>query len=357
MRILIVNPFGIGDVIFTLPLIRNLKKTFPHSHIGYLSNRRTYPILSVQPEIDSLYVYEKDEWRSLYKTSRIKTIIKFGSFLKSIKRMKFDIVFDLSLAGKFGFIFWILGIKKRLGYDYKNRGIFLNKKIKMSGYSNKHMVEYYSDLVALLGLKSEFKFTKLSLPTSVIDWGNDEVAELKNRSNLIISLIPGGGASWGSQAYKKRWEEEKYKELLNLMLREIDAGILLLGDKEDKSKWGKVPKHDMVLNYMGETSLLEFAALISVSDLVVTNDGGPVHIAAAFSIPTLSIFGPVSESVYGPYPKDNKHRIMSLKLNCRPCYKNFRMPSCSHHRCLDELSAGDVFKELKEHLSLIKHEK
>jgi len=354
MRILIINPFGIGDVIFTLPLIRNLKSYFPQSHIGYLCNRRTYPILSVQPDIDSLYVYEKDEWRKMYQMSRMKTILKFRNFLKSIKKMNFDIVFDLSLAQEFGFVSWFLGIKRRLGYNYKNRGIFLNKTIKISGYSDKHIIEYYSDLIALLGLEPKFKFAELHLPETVLSWAEGEISKLKNRTDLIISLIPGGGASWGEDAYKKRWAEEKYKKLLDLIKINTNAGILLLGDKKDEDAWGDFPENDTVLNYMGKTSLLEFAALIASSDLVITNDGGPLHIAAASSVSTLSVFGPVSETVYGPYPVDNKHRVISLQLNCRPCYKNFKMADCSNYACLNELSVDNVFEEFKKHLESIK---
>ncbi len=356
MRILIINPFGIGDVIFTLPLIRNLKIYFPKLHIGYLCNRRTYPVLNVQPDIDSLYVYEKDEWRKMYKASRVKTILEFRNFLKSIKKMKFDIVFDLSLAQEFGFVSWFLGIKKRLGYNYKNRGIFLNKRIKISGYSEKHVTEYYNGLITLLGLEPKYKFTELHLPENVLSWAESEIAKLKDRTDFIVSLIPGGGASWGKDSYKKRWPEKKYKELLNLIKRDTNAGILLLGDKKDKYAWGDFPECGTVLNYMGKTSLLEFAALIASSDLVITNDGGPLHIAAALSVPTLSIFGPVPERVYGPYPEDSKHRVISLDLNCRPCYRNFKMPDCSNYACLNEISVDNVFKEFKKHLMLIKPE-
>ena len=354
MRILIINPFGIGDVIFTLPLIRDLKRYFPESHIGYLCNRRTHPLLNAQPDINSLYVYEKDEWRSKYKVSRLKTVLEFRKFLGNIKKMNFDVVFDLSLAQEFGFICWLLGIKKRLGYNYKNRGVFLNKRIQISGYSDRHITEYYSNLITLLGLKPGFKFAELHLPETILNWAEGEISKLKDRTGFIISCIPGGGASWGKSSYKKRWPEKKYKELLDLIKKETNAGILLLGDKKDKYALGDFPEDDAVLNYMGKTTLLEFAALIASTDLVITNDGGPLHIAVALSVPTLSIFGPVSEKIYGPYPVDAKHRVISLKLNCRPCYKNFKMPECSNYACLNGLSVDNVFNEFKRHLASVR---
>ena len=353
MRILIVNPFGIGDVLFTFPLVYNLKEFFPQSEIGYLGNKRTFPILAIQPEIDFAYVYEKDDWRAEFKLSKIRALGKFRRFLKQIKKAKFDLAFDLSLAQEFGFFLWFLGIKKRIGYDYKNRALFLNQKVKISGYSEKHMIEYYNDLLKLINLEPKYKRINIHLPSGVINWAAQKIDSLRRRHSMVIALIPGGGASWGKDAFKKRWPDKNFRQLAELIKKDIKAALLFLGDKNDARNFQDISSDDSTLNLMGQTSLLEFAALISKSDLVVTNDGGPLHIAVAFRVPTLSFFGPVPESIYGPYPEDKIHKVLTLNLPCRPCYKNFRMPPCDSYACLNKLDVDYVFQEFKKHLSLV----
>ena len=102
-KILIVNIFGIGDVLFTTVLIQNIKKAMPNAIIGYMSNRRTASFLEDNPQIDKVFVYEKDEYRALYKESKIKVINKFQDSLKIIKQENFDIVIDISLNEYVGF--------------------------------------------------------------------------------------------------------------------------------------------------------------------------------------------------------------------------------------------------------------
>ncbi len=353
MKILIINPHGIGDVLFSLPLLRNLKDSVNPVSIGYICNARVFPLLRAQQEVDFLYCYEKDAWRAKFKSSKIKALGEFKSFLNEIKKEKFDIVFDLSLAQEFGFFCWFLGIKKRFGYDYKKRGLFLNKKIKLQGYSDKHVVEYYNDLLKLIDLTPRCKNYKLHLPTELLEEAEAKTSGLKSRHNIIIALIPGGGASWGKDAYKKRWKDEKYKRLLKLLKEDIHAGVILLGDLSDMAAFKDVASDSSVLNFMGRTDILEFAGLISKADMVLTNDGGPLHIAVALGIPSVSIFGPVPESVYGPYPHSNMHKVLKSHVACRPCYKGFRISDCTDYKCLSNISVDFVFEEVKKHLATI----
>lgn len=353
MKILVINPYGLGDVLFSLPMVQSLKYYFPPTKIFYLCNKRVYPLLRHQTGLDFIYIFEKDDWRDKFYSSRIKTIRDFLNFLKDIKKNKFDLVFDLSLVPEFGFFSWLSGVKLRLGYAYKKRGIFLNKKIRLISYQDKHMVEYYLSLLELLNLKPIVRKIKINLPLDIRVWAENEVSILKKNYGLVISLIPGGGASWAQDAYKKLWPPEKFKGLLSLITEEIKASIVLLGDERDAERFRGIKLSPKILNYLGKTDLLKFAGLMSVSDFVITNDGGPLHLAVGLGVPTLSIFGPVSEDVYGPYPSDRIHRVVSLKLPCRPCYRNFKIPECDNYHCLNAITVEEVFRNLKQQLSLV----
>ena len=86
MRILIINPFGIGDVLFSTPLISSLKAALPESYIGYICNIRAKDVLYGNPQIDEIFVFEKDEYRNFWKQAKFKCIKKFFSFLIQIKK-------------------------------------------------------------------------------------------------------------------------------------------------------------------------------------------------------------------------------------------------------------------------------
>ena len=132
-KILFINPFGIGDVLFTTPIIHAVKDTFPNVKIGYLCNRRTSYILENNPYIDYTFIYERDEFEAIRKESLFAWLITIFAFLNRIKKEHFDIAIDFSLNTQYSFFGWYAGIRTRIGYDYKNRGWLLTKKIKLTG--------------------------------------------------------------------------------------------------------------------------------------------------------------------------------------------------------------------------------
>src|SRR3989344_7925031 len=325
-KILIINTFGIGDVLFTTPLISNIKAHQPTTFIGYLANARTAPMLALSPKIDKVFVYERDEFNAVYRLSRGEFIQKFRKFLKSIQRERFDLAVDLSLNDNMSFLMWLIGIRKRIGFNYKNRSPFLSKKIKLEGYENKHVVEYYLELLADLGVPAQHKRLEIFIPETDHRWAEfvlQEHGPLKDKKVVIV--IPGGGASWGKDAVYKRWPSEKYAKLADKIVENFGVAIILIGDKKEQDLCDAVARRmrHVCVNLCGKTSITQLAALSERCKAVVVNDGGPLHIAVAAGAKTVSIFGPVDDRVYGPYPRD-KHIVITQDIACRPCYRRFR---------------------------------
>ena len=120
-----------------------------------------------------------------------------------------------------------------------------------------------------------------------------------------------------------------------------------LGAANDQTKalLGTVP---IFLDLTGKLNLKELAAVINESKLLICNDGGPLHMAAALGVKTVSVFGPVDEAVYGPYPPDAKHVVVKKDLPCRPCYKDFRFTGCvNNRRCLEGITVDEVYGQIK----------
>lgn len=339
-KVLIINPFGIGDVLFTTPVIHTLKDVLPAVKIGYLCNRRTASILANNPHIDQLYIYERDEFEAIRKKSFFAWLKSIFQFLSQIKEGHFDLALDFSLNTQYGFFSWYAGIQERIGYDYKGRGGFLTKKNRLSGYSGKHIVGYYNDLLKYVGLDTKYRNLELYLRDEDVKKAKEILSkEEVKEGDILVAIIPGGGKSWGKDAHLKHWPVQNYARLADKIVENYKAKIIILGDSSEKEIAKKVIEHmhQRAIDLCGLTTVAELAALLGKMSLVITNDGGSLHMAIALDKKTVSFFGPVDPKVYGPYPPDEtRHIVLRKNLDCSPCYRNFRLNPCQKNReCLE----------------------
>lgn len=350
-KILLINPFGVGDVLFTTPIIHTLKDAFPGVKLGYLCNNRPVDIIKNNPYIDYVFIYDRDEFVALRKKSFLAWVKKSLEFLGQIKAERFDAALDFSLNTQYGFFSWYAGIKNRIGYDFKKRGGFLTKRIGLSGYSEKHIVEYYGGLLKCLGI--DLKYSNLELYLKKEDKESIEGILSKegiSGSGFLIGIIPGAGRSWGKDAYLKHWRPEKFAQVADKLVENYKAKIIIMGDFSEKNLAQTVIDNmqNKAIGLSGLTTIGELAALLSMMKLVVTNDGGPLHMAVALGVKTVSIFGMVDEKAYGPYPPGNNHIVIKKDLSCRPCYRNFRLSEClNSRRCIEDITVDEVYSAIQ----------
>ncbi len=348
LHILVINPFGIGDVLFSTPLLRNLRNNYPDAFIAYLCNKRVAPLLENNPCVNEIFVFEKDEWRALWRRSRFNFVKRFLLFLKQIRRRKFRIAIDLSLGRQYSFFLWFIRVPQRIGFDYKERGIFLTRRIRIEGYHHKHVAGYYLELCKFLDIVPKVRSLEIHLSREEDERARSKLAEkgVDTQRDFIAGIVPGGGASWGKDAGLKHWSCQKFAALAQSLVEKYRAKIILLGDAKEVAICRDIydAMQTKPLNLAGETDLRELAAYIKQCRMVVCNDGGPLHIAVALGIKTVSIFGPVSEKVYGPFPASFDHIVVSKDVPCRPCYWRFRMPRCEKRICLDTIEPSEVMQ-------------
>jgi lipopolysaccharide heptosyltransferase II len=355
---LVINPFGIGDVLFSTPLIRNLKENFPKARIYYLCNKKTNPIISSHHFIYKTFVYERDEFEALRHKSAFLWLKEFHRFIGGIRKEKIDIALDLSLNTQYGFYAWAAGIKKRFGLDYKNRCKFLNKKLKIKGYIDKHVVDYYLDTLTLLDLPIKRYGLEIYTDEESKRWA-DAFLRQKNiaAGELIIGIAPCGGGAFGKDAYIKRWPVDKYAALIDRLAVELKAKIFIFAGPQEKSDVEKILSSVQHKNSCFEftaATLPQTVALVEKCSLFIGNDTGPLRFADALNKKIVALFGPVNERVYGPYPFDEKRTVVLKKdLPCRPCYNNFRLSDCkSNRRCMDDIEVEEVVKATKRLMGL-----
>lgn len=331
--------------MFTTPVIRAIKDNQPDSFIGYWCNERVESILKNNPCIDKIFALSRGDIKKLYQKSKWKGIYRFWNLLFHLKKEKFDVALDFSLDHRYSLIAKFLGIRKRLGFDYKNRGRFLTHKIDLDGYSHKHVVEYYLDLLKILDIKAKSHSLELFISENNKAKSKNILSNRGiNDKDLIIGIAPGAGASWGKDASLKHWPAIKFAQLADRIIDDFGAKVVILGDESEK------PIADIIINSMhkkpvdlvGMTSLEELSAVINNLHILITNDGGPLHIAVALGKKTISFFGPVDPKVYGPYPPDEKrHIVLKKNLECSPCYIKFHLSDCKRNReCLETIDVG-----------------
>lgn len=344
-NILIINPFGIGDTLFSTPIIHTLRDSYRDANIAYLCNKRVEPILKSNPNLDKIFIFEKDDWRRAWLQSKTKCIKDFLLFLKQIKNKHFDLAIDISLGRQYSFFLWLLGVRQRIGFNYKKRGSFLTDRIDMAGYDDKPKVKYYSDLLRLIGLEIKSEQLELYIPDEYTKWAESFLKENNIKDDdMVIGIVSGSGASFGKDSHIRRWSKDKFSQLADRLIKEYKAKIIFFASQEEKGLIKEIISlmHNRPIE--ASTNLLEMAALMRRCGLVICNDGGPLHIAVALGKKTVSFFGPVDPKVYGPYPPDDKkHIILRKNLDCSPCYRNFRLSACQRNRaCLEQISVDEA---------------
>lgn len=358
-RLLIVNPFGIGDVLFTTPLVRALRAAFPDSYIGYLCNRRTEQILRGNPHLDELFIYEKDEFVQLWKASPWRGLGYLSALLGKIRHARFDLAVDLSLGERYALILSWLGIRQRLGFDYRRRGRFLTDALPIDGYQEMHVVEYSRRLAHFLGIRWPEASLEVRVSNEDGAWAQDWLRRHRApQTSLLIGMVPAGGASWGVDAPFRRWSLEGFAAVGDALAQEHGVQVLLFGETSDVALCASVARlmRASVIDLSGQTSLGQFVSLLARLDLVLCNDGGPLHLAVSQRVKTVSIFGPVDPRVYGPYaPSATQHWVVYRgDLPCRPCYHQFKLPPCPYERaCLTTIEPREVLDACRQALGLV----
>ena len=353
MRILIANPFGIGDVLFSLPMVRSLRQALPDAHLGYLCNRRTTDLVSSWPELNWSVVFEKDEFRKNWKRSRMEGIRWLRDLIGQVRQQRFDLLLDLSLGWHLSFAALLAGIPKRIGFDFRRRGRFLTHRLPISGFHTQPVSGYYLELLRPLGIAPQKpQIYLMDLPKGARERAETYLRERGIDPNKpLVGMVPGGGASWGPNASYKHWPAERFAQVADSIADKHQAEILLIGDSSETTLCQEVAKamRRQPKTALQAPSLILLAPLLERCRLVVGNDGGTLHLASVVGTPTVSIFGPVDGSVYGPYPIGKNNRVVSKGLACRPCYQEFRFPPCPwNNACLKQLEVAPVLEAVHE---------
>ena len=309
MQVLIELPTWMGDCMMATPAIENIVDFLDDVEITFIGSSVSIGVMKYHSKVVKTVVFEKN-YSALYKTAK-----KLGDF---------DVFFSFrsSLRSKF-FKFSVLA-KNKYQFD-KNK------------YPNLHQVEKYNGFV-----NDSLKINYLA--GSLAPHLKHSVLNIKNSSTQLLGINPG--ASYGSA---KRWEPKKFAKVACALSRQYD--IIIFGDTKELDFADDIEKEMIkrnIKNYKnlaGKTSITDLIKCISTLDLFITGDSGPMHVAAAFQVPTVAIFGPTNHNETSQWM--NKKSIIAKKeFDCQPCMK--RSCPLSHHNCMRSIVADDVLIAVKQ---------
>jgi len=301
MKILIEIPTWLGDCVMATPAIENIVNFYNDVEITFIGSFVSIEAIKNHPKAIKTFVLDK-KYTSLYKISR-----DLGNF---------DVFVSFRSSMRSKFLKFLISAKKKYQFD-KNK------------YQNRHQVEKYNDFVND-SLNTNFPAGKLSLST----------INHQPSTNKTVGLNPG--ASYGSA---KRWYPQEFAKVAKELSSKYD--IIIFGGPSETDIAGDIEQaliNSSVTNYKnlaGNTTITELINKISSLDLFITGDSGPMHIAAAFQIPTVSIFGPTKDKETSQWI-NKKSIIVKKNLNCQPCMK--RTCPLQHHNCMNLIKAIDVLK-------------
>ena len=313
MRILVVKLSSLGDLFHALPAVHCLK-TGLDATIDWVTQTEYVDMVKCFTDVDRVIPF----YRSGILQNR-------KDFLQQLREYEYDCVIDLQGLLKSAVTTRLARSGRRIGPSFHREcSRLFYTEISGKRDKNRHAVEENLDVIRHLDLEVHSPEFPVSFPETKADAPSPRVA-----------LVPV------SRWYTKNWPQSSFLRLAQLLREKAGASIFLVGSPQDVAVCNKIEKElesDNVHNLAGKTSLVEMGSLISKMDLVVSNDSGPMHIAAAVDIPVLVTVGATDPKRTGPYGPG--HRFAQLNLPCQPCFS--RTCKFGEPICLEDLSPDSV---------------
>jgi heptosyltransferase II len=350
-RILVVQPSWVGDAVMATPTLRALRELYPDAHISYLLRRYVKPVYCGMPWADKLITY---------RTGKTRAKAGKGSFdvAARLRAGKFDLAILLPNSFKSALICKMAGIDRVIGYERDGRGFLLTDKllpVKERGkFIPSPIIKYYLGIAHYLGskhrdLKLELFVTeseKREAQQILLRGGVDADIDRPAARGLAPLVILNPGAQYGAA---KCWLPEYFAQLADRLIEEQNATVLLSAAPKERAIVDAIQshmKHAAVDLAAAGLTLGAMKDIVRRCDLMVTNDTGPRHVAAAFDVPVVTIFGPTHPQWTEIYYA--KERQVAVKVFCGPCQKK----TCPlDHRCMTRVTPGMVYETSTQLLS------
>ena len=345
-KILILELGGIGDTAMSIPAVKAVLTGYRNAQITVLTVPRTVSI------IESLWA---EGFRNLNVVStdamEKSRVNGWSSLIKKMRREGYDIAIDLSAvetlkaAVKRWLFFKALGVTKTIGRNTNGRGWAFSQKADDVLTSDEHEVLRKIKVVELLGLKAGRSAPCLTVPDRDKEYADAILAEWTGRGPIV-------GINPGAFRPSRMWPAERFKDIASWMIQEMSAYVVITGGTREKAVVESIAsslQDDRVKTVTG-VSIMQFGAIIRRLNIFITNDTGPMHIAAAVGSPIVALFGQTNLDRYHPYMDDSMYVTIKKDISlCPSCSFGHPMQECRRHDCEDRQCMNSItLDEVKE---------
>jgi heptosyltransferase-2 len=318
----------IGDAVMNTPALSAIRETFPEAVITVLATPAVAGLFSSHDWVDELLVYDKK--------GRHAGIAGKWRLARELRSRRFDLAILLQSAFDAALIARLAGIPRRMGNKSDGRGLLLTHGFPHRLLGDRlHHVDNYLEMLKYFGIEAKEK-RQLLCVTQAEEAAAAATLERAGimPGDFLIGVNPG--AAYGSA---KRWYPDRFAAAAGTLAQKWQAKILVLGGPGEVAIANDIEAAlpEGCLNMAGKMTVRELMALIKSCDFFISNDSGPMHIAAAFQVPLVAIFGSTDHKT--TYPFSENSLVVRKQIDCAPCLKR----ECpTDHRCMTEVSAADV---------------
>ncbi len=351
-RILVVKAAGIGDLILAVPALRALRHRYPDALIDLLVTPKCADLFRNCPYVDDVHVLQTQGMTNRITGGGLLPLMKT---LGRLRKQRYDMVINLYHlfsdrgARRMKQLCRVIGSRCVIGRNTDGRGSFYDAWIVDSWdappLADRHEVDINLDVVRMLG---------------AVDSGQGLEFWVTEADRLALKAIPGIRENAGegalqivlnpaSDAVYKRWPVAYFAELGDLLVDRLSARVLIVGAEGECALAARLAAamKRPVIDLCGKLNLIDLAALLQESDLMVTNDTGPMHLSAAVGTPVIALFGPTRPSRYGPYGPEGFHLSVQGRASCSPCTRF----DCVPRTCMNDITPRQVLEKVEFRLT------
>jgi lipopolysaccharide heptosyltransferase I len=324
-RIALIKPSALGDIVHSLPVLCALCSRFPDAHITWVVNRSYEPLLRKHVALDATLPFDRGATKSAVKLLR---------FARRLRAGRFDLVIDLQGLLRTGLMAAVTGAARRIGLSSSREGASFFYTDVVPDDWKAHAVDRYWRVAAALGAGDGPKRFDVPLEMDALAWADRHLVRLP-RPWLVFAV----GARW----LTKRWPPEHFAALGRDAMRRAGGSAVFVGSGEEAPLAQRCAAllPGPTLDLSGRTILPQLAAILNRADVVLANDSGPLHLAAALGRPVIAPYTCTDVRRHGPYGADG---AVATMVACRASY----VRRCDHLSCMSELTPDRLWPRLAE---------
>ena len=339
-NILIIKPSSLGDIVLALPALSALRKSFPEAKISWLIRPEFAPLLKNHPHLTDIILFDRKFLGKAWFHPR--AFASLMSLIRQLRCSSFDLVIDLQGLFRTASLAWLTGSQYRLGMTTARElaHIFYTQKVPQN-QDCIHVVDYYLKVIQTVGASEIQVQFVLPQDHTAVDSANRLLVSNDINPNNYAVFVPG------SVHKDKCWPIERFAALADKISSQFGLSIIAVGTKPEKAIIEKIVSQASVrvTDFAGLTSLPELVALFKQARIVVSNDTGPGHIAAALGVPLVMIFGPSNPIRLFPYRRPETLAAID------PFGRGLKLQSSNPAHAIEAITVDNVYQKVCEQLS------